>query len=294
MQRRLRFTWFDCLNYVFLFVLMFILFYPFLNQLAISLNEGNDAAKGGIYFWPRKFSLDSYIHLITNENILRGAAISVLRVAVGTSTGVFMTGMLAYVISQKEFSARRQIRVLFIFTMYFSGGLIPFYLLIMRLNLMNTFHVYWIPRLISPYFMMLIAAYITDLPESLTQSARIDGANEFFIYLSIVFPMSLPVFATIAIYGAVDHWNSWFDVSLYNGGSTRWDTLQIILQRMIRQLEGVQKLQDARMIEQAARNISSISLRAATTMVVTIPIVCVYPFFQRYFIGGLTSGAVKG
>ena len=141
--------------------------------------------------------------------------------------------------------------------------------------------------------MMLIAAYIMDLPDSLTQSARIDGANELLIYLRIVFPISLPVFATIAIYSAVGHWNAWFDVSLYNTEG-HWDTLQIILQRMLKEMEGAQKIEDAQSLEQKLRNISSVSLRASTTMIVTIPIVCVYPFFQKYFIGGLTTGAVKG
>ena len=290
-------TWFDVLNYSFLFLLMFVLLYPFINQLAISLNDGKDASRGGIYFLPRKLSFDSYIHVLGNPNLIRSAFISVLRVVVGTGTSVFATGLLAYLISQKEFSARKWIRLIFIFTMYFSGGLIPFYLLIMRLRLMNTFHVYWIPSLLNPFYMMLIAAYIMDLPDSLTQSARIDGASEFTIYMRIILPISLPVFATIAIYSGVGHWNSWFDVALYNPGK-QWDTLQIILQRLINTLESTQKIadsmRDAREIESMARNISSISVRAATTMVVTIPIICIYPFFQKFFIGGLTTGAVKG
>ncbi len=283
---------FDFFNVTFMVILMFIMLYPFWNQLIVSLNEGIDTARGGLYFWPRKFTLDNYKYMLSESNLGRGAAISVLRVVVGTTTCLFCSGILAYITTVRWFSGRRFIRLLYIITMYFSGGMIPFYLLIVKLRLMDTFTVYWLPGLFSAYYMLLISSYMYNLPEALAESARIDGASEIRIYLQIVAPMCLPVFAAIAVFSAVGHWNSWFDVILYNP-SGKWDTLQVYLRKILLDVEQVGKLVDEQKKMEAMRKLTPVSVRAATTMIVTLPIIFTYPFFQKYFIGGITIGAVK-
>jgi putative aldouronate transport system permease protein len=284
---------FDYGNVLFMILFSVLMIYPFINLLALSFNDGTDAARGGIYLIPRKFSLDSYQLLMQNKKLFHGLWISVLRVIVGTTTCVFMTGLLAYLVTIRNFSGRKLMRLMFLFTMYFGGGLIPTYMLMLKLGLINTFNVYWIPSLLNAYYMLIMASYMQNLPESLFDSARIDGARELRIYFSVVIPISMPVFASIAVFCAVGNWNAWFDVILYNSNGN-WDTLQVYLTRILLEVEALRNVMDQQQAYSKFRNISPLTLRAATTMVVTIPIVFVYPFFQKYFVGGITLGAVKG
>ncbi len=284
---------FDVLNLFIMIVFSLLVVYPFFNQLILSFNDGIDAVKGGIYLFPRKFSIDAYGMLFKNPKIINGALISVLRVVVGTCTGLFVTGLLAYIVSVKGFSGRRFMRVIFLVTMYFSGGLIPTYLLISKLGLTNSFNVYWLPTLINAYYMLLIASYVQGLPDSLIEAPRIDGCNELRIYYLIVIPVSLPVFAAIAVYIAVQHWNAWFDVMIYNP-SGRWDTIQVYLRRLLLEMDMVQNLQNEQLAQSRFKNLTPLTFRAATTIIVTFPILVTYPFLQKYFIGGITIGSVKG
>lgn len=284
---------FTVVNAILLALITFLMIYPFVNQLAISLNDGADAARGGIFLFPRKFSFEAYEYVFQNEALLHGAWISVLRVIVGLVTGLLCTSLLAYIVTVRYFSGRKLIRILFIVTMYFTGGLVPFYILILKLRLNNTFAVYWLPQIISVYNMLIIASYMQDIPEAVSESARIDGAGELRIFFSIMIPMSLPVLACIAVFIGVFQWNSWFDVQLF---ITRreLENMQIILNRLLNEMQNTQDIMNAQLMYQKFMNISSVTVRAATTMVVTIPIVLIYPFFQKYFVGGLTIGAVKG
>jgi putative aldouronate transport system permease protein len=284
---------FDYFNIVFMILFSILMIYPFINLLALSFNDGTDAARGGIYLIPRKFSLNSYELLFQNKKLLHGTVISIFRVLVGTVTCVFMTGLLAYIVTIRNFSGRKMMRLIFLFTLYFGGGLIPSYMLMLKLGLTNTFNVYWIPGLLNAYYMLIMASYMQNLPESLFDSARMDGANELRIYFNIVVPISMPVYASIAVFCAVGNWNSWFDVILFNS-SGHWDTLQVYLQRMLLQIEALRDVMDQQQAYTKFRDISPLTLRAATTMLVTIPIIFVYPFFQKYFVGGITLGAVKG
>ncbi|WP_105617210.1 carbohydrate ABC transporter permease [Vallitalea okinawensis] len=284
---------FDLFNILFMVIFSFIMLYPFWNQLVLSLNDGLDAMKGGIYFWPRLFSTDAYKMLFEDGNLIKGALVSVLRVVFGTGTCLIATGLLSYVLTVKSFSGKKIIRIIFIFTMYFSGGLIPFYLLIVKLGMTDTFSVYWLPGLVNVYYMLIISSYMQNLPESISESARIDGCSELRIFFQIIFPISKPVFAAIAVYLAVGHWNAWFDALIYNP-SGNWDTLQVYLRRLLLEAEAVNQVQNAQLAQNEYRNLSPETLRAAATMVVTLPIVMVYPFFQKYFVSGITLGSVKG
>jgi putative aldouronate transport system permease protein len=156
----------------------------------------------------------------------------------------------------------------------------------------NTLAVYWVPGLFSAYYMILASSYIQTIPDSLFESARIDGASELRILFQFVIPLSLPMLACIAIYIGVGHWNSWFDINLYSKDG-RWDNLQIILYRLITRSNAVAMMTEQMRIYEEMRNIQPLTVRAAVTMIVTVPIVLIYPFFQRYFVSGITLGSVK-
>ena len=290
-------TVFDVFNVLLMLILSFIFIYPFWNQLCVSLNDGIDAQRGGIYFWPRMFTLGNYEYILNTNGILESLLWSVLRVIVGTSTKLLATGMLAYITTVRFFSFRKKLRAMFVITMYFSGGMIPFYLWMIKLGLLETFTIYWLPSLLGGYEMMIIATYISGLPDAMFESARIDGAREITIYTKVALPLCLPVFAALGIMVAVGHWNSWFDVMVYNA-SGKFDTLQMMLRNILIESDKIKQLMnDATVgtgaVKSAASRISTTSMRAATMMMVTIPIVIVYPFFQKYFVKGISIGAVK-
>lgn len=284
---------FDCFNYIFLAVVTFVTIYPFWYMLVLSFNDGTDAILGKLYFWPRVWTTANYEYVLKNKKLIHGAIVSILRVFVGTTTGVMCNALLGYICANKNFYGRKFMRVIFLITMYFSGGLIPTYLLMIKLGYVNSFAVYIVPGLFSAYYMMLASSYFQSIPDSLFESARIDGASELQNFWSIAVPLAKPMLACIAVYVAVGHWNSWFDVSLYSKDGT-WDTLQIILYRLLNQASAKSEMMNQQQLYASMRTIQPETVRAAITVVVVTPIVFIYPFFQRYFVGGITLGAVKG
>lgn len=284
---------FDVFNVIFMLLLVFIMVYPFWNQIVLSFNDGFDAQRGGVYFWPRAFTLTNYQYVFTSKGLASGALISVLRVIVGTSSNLFCSGLLAYVVSLRTFTGRRMVRLLALISMYIPVGLIPTYVIYSKLGLLNSFQVYWIPGIISVWNMLMISSYIMNQPDSLIESARLDGAREMQIYLRIIFPVCVPVFAALAVLTSVTHWNAWFDVMVYNP-SGELDTLQMYLRKILLKAEAVRDmLSDASKMEEY-RTLAPRTVRAATTVIVTVPILCIYPFMQKYFITGISIGAVKG
>lgn len=283
---------FDVFNIVLMVAVLIVVVYPFINVLAISFNDGYDAVRGGIYLWPRVFSLENYKFVLEDSSLLRGFFVSVLRTVIGTVTAVLGNALLGYIVSCRQFAGRKFMRILFLITMYFGGGLIPVYLLMTRLGLINTLTVYWLPSIFSAYYMLLCASYIQNLPEALFEAARVDGASELRIFSQFVIPLSVPMLACIAIYVGVGHWNSWFDVNLYSKNGT-WDNLQIILYRILNQTNAISKMTDSVMVAEKMRGIQPLTVRAAITIIVVTPILAIYPFFQKYFVSGMTLGAVK-
>jgi putative aldouronate transport system permease protein len=283
---------FDALNVILMILFSVTILFPFWNQFCISLSDVSRYAVSRITIWPLGFNTEAYGMLITDTRIMNCALVSIMRVFIGTVGTLFCTGLLAYITTIRWFSGRKLLRRAFVFTMYFSGGLIPTYLAFIRIGLYNNFLVYIIPALFSVYYMLIISSYISGLPDALFEAARIDGASEIKIYLRIVIPTCVPVFAAIAVYCAVDQWNSWFDTTLYvpNG---KWDTLQIYLRRVLLEVEAVSMIEDTTAAYNSFKTLTPQSLRAAITMVVTLPIVLVYPFLQKYFISGITIGSVK-
>lgn len=286
-------------DYVLLLVLLLfsvITIYPFLNVLAISFNDAYDTIKGGIYLWPRMPTWDNYAAIFKDSNLLVAFRNSVLRTVIGTAAGVFCTTMMAYTLSRRDFAARRLFSLMFAVTMYVSGGMIPGYLLMRNLGFFNTFRVYIIPGLIGAWNVFVIRSYIDGLPESIQESAKIDGANDIVIFLGIVLPLCIPVLATVALFVAVGQWNSWFDAYLYNNARPELTTLQYELQKILNSTTvQVTSATDYQAFEAMAKRsrVTPDSLKMAMSMVVTAPILVVYPFLQKYFVAGLTMGAVK-
>ncbi len=289
---------FTTLNSTFLILLSVAMIYPMLNTIAISFNEGMDTVRGGIYLWPRIFSLQNYRVVFHMDTIYGAFMISVLKTIVIVITNLFFTSMLAYALSRREFIFRKSITVLFVMTMYFNAGLIPNYMLIRDLHMINTFTVYWLPNIISAFNLIVIRTYIRSIPESFIESAKIDGAREFRIFLQIILPLCVPTLATIALFVAVGSWNSWFDTFLYNSAKQSLSTLQYELQKLLASAMNAGNTSagvGAAAAQSGAGNVTTPqSIRAAITIVVAVPILLVYPFLQRYFVNGLALGGVKG
>lgn len=288
---------FDTFNIIFMVCLMIVTIYPFLNMIAVSLNDANDAIRGGIYLWPRVWTLDNYKYIFGESDIYHATLISALRTIIGTIVSVFCTAMLAYTLSRQEFVLRKLVTMFFVFTMYFSGGLIPGYLLIRDLGLIGSFWVYIIPGVIGVFNMIVIRSFIEGLPEGILESARIDGAGEFTTFIRVVLPLTIPAMATVSLFVAVGQWNSWFDVFLYNSSNKELSTLQYELMKIL-QTSTTAATSSASDAYQSAENsgvaVTPTSIRATMTIIASVPILMVYPFLQKYFVQGMTIGGVKG
>ena len=286
---------FDIINYLFLIIVMIVTLYPFLNVLAISLNESTDTVRGGIYVWPREFTINNYLEIMKYDNLVTGFINSVMRTVIGTILGVFAQAMVAFTLSRADFQGRKFVSTFLVLTMYFSGGLIPGYMLIRDLGLMNSFWVYILPGLVSAFNIIIIRSFMDGLPFSLQESAKMDGANDFTIFYRIILPLCKPVLATIALFVAVGQWNSWFDTYLFNSMNENLTTLQYELMKILdnTSMGGNVDANQMRPNEQQQNQVSPESIKMAITMVTVVPIMLVYPFVQRYFIQGMTLGAVK-
>jgi len=267
--------------------------YPILNTLAVSFNDAMDSLRGGIYLWPRKWTIANYVTVFKKDSMMTGLFISVMRTVVGTLLQLSVTALISFVLSRKNFIFAKPISFLFVLTMYVNGGLIPIFLLNKTLGLTNSFWVYIIPGMLSAFNMLVIRTYMNGLSDSLEESAKIDGAGYLTIFIKIYAPLCKPVFATIALFIAVGQWNSWFDTMLYNRMSSDLTTLQYELMKLlssVSQLSG-----DANLSNQAgtSQQVTTTSVRSAATILTCLPIVALYPFLQRYFVTGLSIGGVK-
>lgn len=288
---------FDTINIIFMVCLMIVTIYPFVNMIAVSFNNANDAIRGGIYLWPRVWTLDNYKYIFGESDIYHATLISALRTIIGTVVSVFCTAMLAYTVSRQEFVLRKFVTMFFVFTMYFSGGLIPGYLLIRDLGLIGSFWVYIIPGVIGVFNMIVIRSFIEGLPEGILESARIDGAGEFTTFIRVVLPLTIPAMATVSLFVAVGQWNSWFDVFLYNSSNKELSTLQYELMKILQTSTTSATSSASDAYQSAESNVTAVtptSIRATMTIIASVPILMVYPFLQKYFVQGMTIGGVKG
>ncbi|MDR1693201.1 MAG: carbohydrate ABC transporter permease [Oscillospiraceae bacterium] len=283
----------DFVIYAVTLVILVSTLFPFLNVLAIAFNDSSDSVKGGVGILPRIPTLDNFKELTRFPLLLQGGLISLLRTIVGTVCSLLSTCMLAYVLSRKDFIFKKFFTALFLFTMYVDSGLIPHFMVIRTFGLNNSFWVYIIPGLISAYNLILVRSFIEQLPYSLQESAFLDGANDFTVFTKIIMPLCLPVTATVGLFYAVGQWNSWFDTYLYAPFNEKITTLQYELMKILQQSMSQQgNLSQAGKLAQS-QSISPLSIRMAVTVVAILPILLVYPFVQKYFVSGLTLGAVK-
>lgn len=282
--------------YSLLFLLAFSAFYPFWNAIVVSFNVGVDTAKGGITFWPREFTLQNYEIILGDSRLLNGFAVSISRAVIGTVASIFMTALLAYGMTRTYLIGRGFYMVFFVFTMYFGGGLIPTYLLIRSLGLMDSFLVFIIPSLISVWNMIIFRTFFKGLPNGLEESAHIDGCSTWGIFFRIILPLSGPVIATLALLTAVAHWNDWFLPSIYitNGNLMPIQTIlrETLNANIVSEQTALLDTSSIALMEKT-KQITSKSLQMAIMIVVTMPIIMVYPFLQKYFVKGVLVGSLK-
>ena len=283
----------DIVKVVFLAFVVVVTVYPFWNIFIISINDATDAIRGGLYFLPRKLSLSSYAEILGRSTFLASIKVSVGRTLIGTPIAVLVTAMLAYPLSRKDLVGRKFWNLLFVFTMYFGGGLVPYYMVLKGIHMLNTFWVFIFPMMMSVYNMILIRSYIESMPDSLFEAAKIDGANDLVVFVKMVIPLSKPILMTVALFVAINQWNSWFDAYLYTSDQAL-KPMQSILVEILNQYQTGASTSQAMSNAKSCFTVTPDSIRMAATMVATLPIIMVYPFVQKYFVKGIMLGAVKG
>ncbi|WP_136604127.1 carbohydrate ABC transporter permease [Paenibacillus dokdonensis] len=284
------------LIYASLLLMAFAMLYPFWNSIVISLNVGSDTTRGGITFWPRQFTLENYNVVFQDKRLMTGFLISVLRTVIGTILSIVCTAVFAYGMSKRQLMGRKWYMILCIITMYFSGGLIPSFLINRELGLMDNFWVMIVPNIISVWNMIIFRTFFLELPEGLEESAKIDGCGHWGIFFKIVVPISGPVIATLSLFSAVWHWNDWFTASIYITSEHLLPIqtlLQQILSSNIMSEQMMQTNAAARSHMSQLQSVTTKSLTMSTMLVATIPILLVYPFLQKYFTKGVMIGSIK-
>lgn len=283
---------FDIVNNIIMLCICFITLYPIWYVLVNAFNEGTDAMRGGIYWWPRAFSLGNFKAVFDSPGIMQAMWITVAKTTIGTVLHVFFTAMVAYAFSRKGLIGGKLYMLMGTVTLFFAGGLIPSFLLIKDLHLLDNFLVYIIPAMFSFFDLIIFMTFFREIPEGLEEAARIDGANDWSIFLRIVLPVSMPVIATIALFHGVYQWNDYFTGMIYIN-NTDLQPIQTYLFRVVAQSSSTQMMVAAQG-SGMTRSVTSQSIKLATMVVTTLPIVFVYPFLQRYFVKGMMIGSIKG
>ena len=286
----------DIMIYGVLLIVLIVTLFPFYNSVILSFNDGRDALGGGIYFWPRKFTLDNYADVFSNHSIWQAFAVTIGRTLAGTALTLLVTALFSYAVSKKHLRFRKFYIMLTLVAMYANGGLIPTFLLIRDIGLYNNPLVYILPMVFTPFYAHVFIASFRGLPESLSESARIDGANDWTIFFRLILPLSTSVLAAVGLFVAVNHWNAWYDNLLYMKNSS-FDTLSFLFVKMINSQNALEELlaQGAGGSLEMARGMgkTSMSIQLATMVVTVLPIMLVYPFLQKYFVKGVMIGSVK-
>lgn len=282
---------FNVFNILFFLVIIALCLYPLWYIFIQSLSSGPLAVNA--VAWPINFTLKNYADVFKSGDVPHAFLISVLRTGIGTACTLLACMLLGYLFSKEDMPLRKVMYRILIITMYVSGGLIPTYLVYKAYRLTNSFLVYILPAVVDAYYVILIKTYVEQLPISVEESAMIDGAGTMCIFLKIILPMSLPIVATIAIYASVGQWNSWFDNHIYAISNKKILTLQYMLYRYLQEAESIVRELKER-DPGAAVPITPRGVRMTVTMITVVPVLCIYPFFQRYLIKGLMIGAVKG
>jgi len=265
--------------------------YPFWYVAIYSLSEGLAASITVLKVFPVNLTLNNYKAVFMNNSIMNAFVISVLRTVLGSILHIIVTGLAAYTLSKRNLLFKRFLIPVFLIPMYFTGGLLPFYILITKLNLDNNFLVYILPGAFSVFNMLVMKVYFEQLPASLEQAARIDGAGEITVLIKIIFPSSMPVIATITMFVGVDQWNAYFDALLFVSNQ-KLLPLQTLLYKIILESQAT-SLEQIMKFTQNEKSMTPEAIKMTTVMVSSVPIILVYPFLQRYFVKGIMIGAIK-
>ena len=294
---------FTVVNYLVFALFTLICIFPFYYLFINSISDNQLVTRGLITFYPKGIHLENYAKVLKLKGFGQAVWISVARTVLGTSLSVVCTAFMGYAVSRREMWGRKVWYRFIIATMYFSAGMIPYFLTMKSLHLLNNFLIYIIPGLLSPYYMILIKTYIESLPPSLEESAELDGAGYLVRFFRIVLPLCTPIIATVATFMAVGHWNAFSDTLLYVTDTDLF-TLQYILNQYLNEATSLAQLLQSQAaegggmssdaIQAMSRQLSPSSVRMTVSMVVVFPILFVYPFFQRYFVKGIMVGAIKG
>jgi putative aldouronate transport system permease protein len=289
-SKRRKITLFNIVNYTLLFLFGVSALYPFLYILTISLLPLEEYLKGGQFLFPRNISFEAYTHILRNGNIFLSFKSSVIITVLGTFTNLFLTILCAYAMSKTKLKGYKFFINMIIFTMYFKGGLIPSYMLMRSLGLIDTYWAVILTGGISTYNMLVLRSFFLNIPGSLEEAAIIDGATEPYVLFKIILPISLPAIATIGLFYAVGHWNSYFTPLIYLNSRKKWP-LQVILREILfESTESMRTMGEATELQKSA---IGPQLKMATVIVTIIPITLVYPFLQKHFTKGVLIGAIK-
>lgn len=289
---------FRTVNTVFLFCLCLITIYPLYYIIVYSFNEGVDSLKGGLYLWPRIFTAFNYEYVLGNGSLQKAYLITIGRTVLGTLLGLIVTGITAYGFSFKDLPYRKKLMLVVLIPMLFNGGLIPYYIQLSNLKLVDTFWVYVIPGMFNIWNMFVMMKFFSEIPVSLREAAVMDGAGEVRILLKVILPLSKPVLAAIGLFVAVYHWNDWYSGAFYVSSSGLLP-VQTYLQRLFEADNlGLITTNSAIVAEAAAREsqtsqMTVTSVKMAAVVIGTLPILCVYPFVQKHFVKGMLIGSVK-
>ncbi len=282
---------FDYVNLVFMIIFALLSVYPLIYVLAGSFNQGSDYIAGGIYLFPRVFSLENYRVVLADVRLWKSYGITIARTILGTISGVLFTAIVAFAMSRKNLMGKSHIYRFFVFTMFFGGGLIPYFWVINLLGLFDTFWVYIIPALFSVYNMLVFVNFFKTIPEEIHESAVMDGASEFKIFFRIILPLSGPVISTIALWIAVGHWNSFFDTMIYTSNNNLW-TLQYYLMKVIN--ESSMPAAGIALPQELLDKIAPETVSLAAIIVSVIPIFALYPLILKTLTKGVVIGSLKG
>ena len=289
---------FDILNYAFFILFTLICVFPFYYLFINTISDNGLVSKGLVNFYPRGLHIKNYIALKDVNGLGMSFIVTLARTVIGTIVSTVASGFVGYLVTKKEMWHRKIFYRFMIITMYFSAGLIPWFTTMQMLGLTNTFWAYIIPGIVSVYNIIMVKTYIESIPAELEESASIDGASYMTIFAKIIWPLSKPILATIAIWCAVGHWNSFQDSLVLMSGAPKLKTLQERLYIYLNQSSNLAASMGTATTglseTQRQQMLNTKSIQYTVAMVTAIPILCVYPFMQKYFVKGLMLGAVKG
>jgi putative aldouronate transport system permease protein len=282
---------FVAFNVIFMIILMIITVYPIVHVLFASLSDSNELlAYRGLLLKPIGFNVEAYKMVFENPMIVRGYLNTLFIVVVGVFINIIMTSLAAYVLSRKNVLFQSTIMFLIVFTMFFSGGLIPFYFTVKSLHIDNTYWALILPVAINTFNLIIMRTSFAAIPDSLEESAKLDGASHFTILFRIILPLSMPIVAVMILYYSVAHWNAWFNAMIFIQDRNLYP-LQLILREILIQNDTSSMASGVSAVDQVA---IGESIKYAVIVVATVPILCIYPFLQKYFVKGALVGAVKG